>query len=238
MTSVKKLLPIPAIALLFACAPASADSQQFIGTAHDPKTDRVLFIERYDVQVENGHWISGTTKYVTPTGQPIAERKFDFSADRYLPIYSLDQSTPEYHEGITRIDKSKVDLFMIRDGNRQSASLDRVKDMVGDCGAQAYVVDHLDELQAGTMLHFTLAVAGRVDSFALRASKVGDAQVDGRSGMRVRIELDSLLRLMLPPLELTIDPRSKQLLEYAGISNLKDPATKRAYSARIVFSYK
>ncbi len=221
------------------CAlPASAEALQFTGTAHDLKNDRVLFVEHYDVQVDNGRWTSGTTKYVSPTGQPIAERKFDFSADRHMPIYTLDQSVPEYHEGITGIEKGKVDLFMIRDGKRQSTSLDRVKEMVADCGAQAYVVDHLDELQSGAMLHFTLAVAGRVDSFALRASKVGDAQVDGRSGMKVRIELDSLLRLMLPPLELTIDPRSKQLLEYSGISNLKDPATKRAYSARIVYSYK
>ena len=227
-----------ACAGLLAPVAVHAESLQFTGTAHDLKDDRVLFVEHYEVQVENGRWVSGTTKYVSPTGQPIAERKFDFSADRYLPVFTLDQSTPEYHEGITRIDKSKVDLFMIRDGKRQSGSLDRVKEMVADSGAQAYVVDHLDELQSGAMLHFTLAVPGRVDSFALRASKVGDAQVEGRSGMKVRIELDSLLRLMLPPLELTIDPRSKQLLEYSGISNLKDPATKRAYSARIVFAYK
>lgn len=228
---------IVASSLALAAFAASAETLQFTGTAHDLKTNKVLFVERYDVQVDNGRWTSGTTKYLSPTGQPIAERKFDFSADRHMPMYTLDQTEPEYHEGITKIDRNKVDLFMVRDGKRQSASLDRVKEMVADCGAQAYVVDHLDELQSGATLHFKLAVAGRVDSFALRASKVGDAQVDGRTGMRVRIELDSLLRLMLPPLELTIDPKSKQLLEYSGISNLKDPATKRAYSARIVYTY-
>ena len=54
----------------------------------------------------------------------------------------------------------------------------------------------------------------------------------------MRIELDSLLRLILPPLELTIDMDSKQLLEYSGITNLKDPATRRAYTAKITFTYK
>ena len=217
---------------------SEAESQQFTGTARDLKTDKVIYIEHYDVQTDNGRWISGTTRYLSPSGQQFAERKFDFSADRYVPVFSLDQSVPEYREGITRIDKGKVDLFMVRDGDRKSASIDRVKDMVADCGAQAYVLDHLDTLQSGAVLRFTLAVAGRVDSFALRATKIGEAEINGTKGMRVRVELDSVLRLVLPPLELTVDPQSRRLLEYSGISNLKDPATKKAYSARIVFSYK
>ncbi len=130
---------------------------------------------------------------------------------------------------------------MTRDGNHESGSVDHAKEMVADCGAQAYLVDHLDALQSGATLHFTIAVAGRVTSYGLRAMKVGDGEVGGRKGIRVRIELDSMLssvvKLVLAPLELTIDPVSKRLLEYSGIANLKDPATKRAYSARIVFAY-
>ncbi len=225
-------------ACLLAPVAALAEQQQFTGTAHDLKNGRVLFIEHYDVQVENGRWTSGTTRYQLPSGQQIAERKFDFSSDRYVPVFAFEQTNPEYREGITKIDKGKVDVYMVRDGNRQAASLDRVKEMVSDCGAQGYVVDHVDALQAGAVLHFTLAVAGRLDSFSLRARKVGEAEVGGVKGIRVRIELDSLLRLVLPPLELTIDPVTRRLLEYAGISNLKDPATKKAFSARIVFTYK
>ena len=219
-------------------APATGMAEQFTSTAHDLKTGKVLYTEHYDVQSDNGRWVSGTTRYLSPSGQQIAERKFDFSADRYVPVYSLEQSAPEYREGITRIEKGKIDLFMIRDGDRKSASLERVKNMVADCGAQAYVLDHLDTLQSGGVLHFMLAVAGRVDSFALRASKIGDVDVNGAKAIRVRVELDSMLRLLLPPLELTVEPQTRRLLEYSGIANLKDPATKKAYSARIVFSYK
>lgn len=232
------LARLAGVLLALPCAALAAESQQFSAVAHDLKTDRVLFTEHYDVQVEGGRWISGTTRYQSPSGQPIAERRFDFSVDRYVPVFSLEQSVPEYREGITRIDGGKVDLYMVRDGSRKAASVDRVKEMVADCGAQAYVVDHLDGLQAGHVLHFTLAVAGRVDSFGLRAHKIGDVVVDGVKAIRVRIELDSLLRLVLPPLELTVDPKSRRLVEYSGITNLKDPATRKAYSARIVFSYR
>ena len=223
---------------LMAAAAVAAESQQFTGTAHDLKTNRVLFTEHYDVQVENGRWISGTTRYVLPSGQQVGERKFEFGVDRYVPVFTLEQTMPEYREGITRVEKGKVDLFNVRDGDRKTASIDRTKEMVADCGAQAYVVDHLDALQSGTVLHFRLAVAGRTDSFALRARKLEDVDVGGVKAMRVRIELDSVLRLVLPPLELTVDPQSKRLLEYSGIANIKDAATKKAYSARIVFTYK
>ena len=54
----------------------------------------------------------------------------------------------------------------------------------------------------------------------------------------MRTELDSMLSLVLPPLELTFDPASKRLLQYVGIANVKDPATRKSYQARIVFTYK
>jgi hypothetical protein len=216
----------------------AAELQHFVATAHDVQTDRVLFTEQYDVQVDNSRWISGTTRYVLPSGQQIAERKFDFANDRYLPIYSLDQTNPEYREGVAKIEKDKVDVYQFRDGKQQKASLDRVKDIVADCGSQAYVVDHLDELQAGKTLHFTLVVAGRVDSFRLRVAKVKDAEINGTRGIRMRIELDSVLSMVLPPIELVIDPASRRVLEYTGITTVKDPTTKKSYTARIVFAYK
>ena len=227
------------VALIIApCVAPAAETQRFTTTAHDLKTGRLAYTETYEVQVDNGRWISGTTRYFLPDGTSIGERKFDFSTDRFVPIYTLDQSNVDYHEGLTRIDAQQVDVFMVRDGHRQTASLTRVQNMVADCGSQPYVVEHLDQLEAGVTLHFTLVVAGRTDAFRLRARKLAGVEVNGRRAMRVRIELDSLLRLFLPPLELTIDPGSKRILEYSGITNLKDPATRKAYSAKITFVYK
>jgi hypothetical protein len=226
-----------ALSTFAATAASAAEMQRFTGTAHDVKSGRVLYTEHYDVAVDNGRWVSGTTQYVSPTGQTFAERKFDFSQDRYIPIFSLDQTDPAYREGIAHLDRNKVEPYLVRDGERQSASLDRVKDMVADCGSQSYVVDHLDDLKAGSTLHFTLVVAGRVDAYKLRAAKVRDVEVDGHPAMVVRIELGSMLSIVLPPLELTFDPASKRLLEYVGIANVQDPATHKSYTARIVFRY-
>ena len=70
------------------------------------------------------------------------------------------------------------------------------------------------------------------------SAKVGDVDVSGKRAMRIRIELDSVLRLLLPQLELVIDPETKRTLEYSGVTNIKDPATRKSYQARINFSYK
>ncbi len=216
----------------------AAELQHFTATAHDVQSGKVLYTEQYDVQVDNNRWVSGTTRYVLPSGKQLAERKFDFAIDRYVPVLSLDQTDPNYHEGISRIDKDKVEAYQAHDGQRETASLDRAKDVVADCGSQVYVADHLDDLQAGRSLHFTLIVPGRLDSFKLRATKTKDVDIDGHHAIRIRIELDSMLSLVLPPIELTIDPPTRRILEYTGITTVKDPTTKKSYTARIVFAYR
>ena len=217
---------------------ASAERQQFTATAHDLKTGRVLYVETYDVEVDNGRWRSGTTRYASPDGKPIAERKFDFARDHYVPVYAFDQASLDYKEGVSRIEGPQIDVYNVRDGERKTATLQRSGTMVGDCGSQPYLIDRLAELDRGDTVHFTLVVPGRTDSYKLRARKVEDQTIDGRRALHVRIELDSMLRLLLPTLELTIDPETKRLLEYSGIANVKDPATKKSYSARIVFAYR
>jgi hypothetical protein len=228
---------VAAVVASYAAAGHTAETQRFSATARDLKDGHVLYTEQYEVQIEDQRWISGTTRYVLPSGKTIAERKFDFASDRYVPVFSLDQTDPSYREGIDRVDRNKVEVFQVHDGAREAALIDRAKDLVADCGAQAFVADHMDELQAGKPVRFTLIVAGRVDSFRLRATKVKDTEVAGRRGVQIRIELDSVLSLVLPPIDIVIEPATKRILEYSGIATVKDPATKKSYLARITFAY-
>lgn len=216
---------------------ASAEHQRFTSTARDLATGQPLFKEVYEVEVENGRWHSGVTRYFLPDGTAIGERRFDFSRDRYVPVYGFDQSTPEYREGITRVDASGIEVFHVRDGDRDQAVLPRVHVMVGDCGSQPFLIDHLDTLAKGAIVPFTLVVPGKTDSYKLRARKVEEVEVRGKRALRIRIELDNVLRALLPKLELVIDPVTKRLIEYSGITNVKNPATRKAFSARIEYAY-
>ncbi len=56
------------------CLATAAETQRFTTAAHDLKTGRVVYTESYEVQVDNGRWISGTTHYFLPDGKAIGVR--------------------------------------------------------------------------------------------------------------------------------------------------------------------
>ena len=178
----------------------AAERQQFTATAHDLKTGKVVYVENYDVEVDgSGRWRAGTTRYASPDGKTIAERKFDFSRDRYVQVYSLDQTDVDYKEGITRVDPQQVDVYVARGGKRDAATLARARARWWVTAARSPISStHLAALERGETIRFTLVVPGRSDSFRLRARKVDDRTVDGRRALHVRIELDSMLRLIPP----------------------------------------
>ena len=215
---------------------AETDTQRFYGYAYDAKSGRYLYTEVYDVHVDAGRWLSGTTLYVAPDGTAIGERKFSFAQDRYIPIYSLQLAADDYREGITRVDAGSVEAYKASsDKGRRTATLRRVSPMAADCGFQAFLIDHLDAIVAGKSVAFTLAVAGQLDNYKFRARKSGEVEFEGKRALRIRIEPDSMLRFLVAPLELTYDPETKRLLEYVGVANVHDPATHKAYTARIAF---
>jgi len=46
-----------------------------------------------------------------------------------------------------------------------------------------------------------------------------------------------MLRLLVPPVKLAYDLRSRDMLEYEGLSNLVDPQTRKAPVVRITYDY-
>jgi hypothetical protein len=65
--------------------------------------------------------------------------------------------------------------------------------------------------------------------------KVGDTQFEGKPAIQVKVEPDSVIRFMTPPLVLTYDPTLKRLLEYRGTSNVISAETGKAYDVHIAF---
>ena len=215
---------------------AETETQRFYGYAYDAKSGRYLYTEVYEVRVDAGRWLSGTTRYVAPDGMAMGERKFSFAQDRFIPIYSLELVADDYREGITKVEAGGIEAYKAsKDKGRQNATLARVSAMAADCGSQAFLIDHFDAIASGKSVAFTLAVAGQLDSYKFLAKKSGEVEFEGKRAMRIRIEPDSMLRFLVSPLELTYDPETKRLLEYVGVANVHDPATHKAYTARIAF---
>ena len=126
----------------------------------------------------------------------------------------------------------------IVDGKSSSKVISKTPGMAADSGFHSAIVENFDRLQKGETLKFQFGVAGQLDTYSFRCRKIGDTTFDGKPAIKLAVEPDSLLRLLVDRLDLTYEVSTRYLLEYRGVSNLQDPATGKAYNVRIVYTDK
>ncbi len=216
-------------------AEAAPAVNRFYGYAYDLKSNKYLYTEVHEQHVDGDRWFGGTIKYYAPDGAPIASKTLDFHADPFIPVFRLDIPKEGYVEAITEVGKDSFKMLKTNDGNTRTATVQKVPGMAADSGFHNAIVAHFDELRAGKTLKFKFAVAGQLDVYSFRCRKTGDITIDGKPGMKLLIEPDSLLRLLAGPLDVVYDVANKHLLDYRGTSNMHDPATGKAYNAHIIY---
>lgn len=238
--------PSPSVALaalllwgVAEAAGAPVEALKFHGYAYDLASNRFLYTEVHDQRVSGERWLGGTIDYYAPDGAVIGHKTLDFSQDPYVPVYRMELRTARgfYMEGITAVLPDRI--AMIRQGYGakaiSAASVAHRNPICADSGFHTFIRDHFTELMQGQTINFRFAVAGNLDSFRFRASRMEDTTFEGRPAVRIRVEPDSLLRWLVDPLELTYEPALRKLVEYRGISNLHDPATGKAYNVRVIY---
>ncbi len=227
-----------AILGLLLALPAAAETVtvRFYGYAYDLETDRYLYTEVHQQQVTDGRWTGGRIDYYLPDGRKLGEKPLDFSKDPYVPVFQLDLPLEGYMEGIT--DSGDPIVMQRREGQGagvERRSVQRDGPTCADSGFHAFLVANFDRLMAKETVNLRLAVAGSLDQFKFRARRIGDTQFEGKPAVRFYIEPDSLLRFLVDPLELTYDPAERKLLEYRGVSNIRDPRTGKTYLTRTAY---
>jgi hypothetical protein len=224
--------------LAVAASAARADTQvmRFYGYAYELASGKYLYTEVYRENVDGGHWQGGETRYYGTDGALIADKVYTFPQDPYIPIYSLNQPAEKYSEGISSLGSADVDVHRsTAERGPQAATVPRATQMAADCGFHSYVVAHFAELMAGKKLKFRFVVAGQLAAYDFRAERIADIRFEDHPAVQLKIEPDSLLRFLVSPLVLTYDPRDHRLLEYRGVTNVINPATGKAYNARISY---
>lgn len=232
MTRVLALLGL----LLTLPALAAPQTQRFYGYAYDLETDRHLYTEVHEQKMDGERWLGGSIGYYLPDGRRIGYKTLDFSKDAFVPVFRLDLELEGYMEGIT--DNGDPIVLERREGKTakvERKSLKRDGPTAADSGFHAILYANFERLMKGEAVSLRLAVAGSLDQFRFRGRRIADATFENRAAVRFVVEPDSLLRFMVDPLELTYDPKTRQLLEYRGISNIRDPATGKPWMTRIAY---
>lgn len=224
-------------------APALAQERPvtFRGYAYDLETSRFLYTEVHKQVITGDRWTGGTIDYYAPDGSRIGHKTLDFSRDPYVPVYRLELATGGgYMEAITGLSAERVEMEKkgYNTSRVRKASVKRAEPMVADSGFHSFLRDRFADLVAGKTVTFTFAVSGELDRFKFRARRIEDATFEGKPAVRLKVEPDTLLRLLAAPLEIVYEPGERRMLEYRGISNLHDPRTFEAYDVRIVYPSK
>lgn len=230
----KRLFVALSLSLAASAALAQAQVERFYGYAYDLDSGRYLYTEVHEQSIEGNRWLGGSIRYYDPQGASLGVKTLDFSRDEFIPLYRLSLPYREYAEGIRSIG-DKVEIYTEQGGKIRSKQVSRRAPIAADSGFHSYIRTHFKALMAGEVVPFSLIVAGNLDDYRFRIKKVGDTRFDGKDAVRLIVEPDSILRLIVDPLDLVYDPKLMQLLEYRGISNISDPVTGKPYNARIIY---
>ncbi len=225
-----------ALILFSGMAGAEDGVHQFYGHAYDLKTGKYIYTEVHEQRIEKDLWTAGSIAYFAPDGSMLAYKTLDFSQDPLIPVYRMDMKKSGYMESITSAGSSIVMAKRVEKGApEEREEITKKPPMVADSGFHSFLVANFPSLLAGKKLNFKFVVAGNLDAFKFSAQRIEDGRVDGKVVSRFRIKPDSMLSLLVDPLEVSYDVASKKLVEYRGISNVHDPVTGKAYVARIIY---
>lgn len=231
----KSLAAVLMLATADAAVAAPVD-HHFRGYAYDLKTSAYLYTEVHRQTLDGSRWIDGTIDYFDASGKKIAAKTLDYRADRLIPVYRLENLVSHYVEAITEVTANTFTMEKIVDGKASARVITKTPGMAADSGFHSAIVENFDRLQQGETLKFQFGVAGQLDTYSFRCRKTGDTRFDGKPAIKLAVEPDSLLRLLVDRLDLTYEVSTRYLLEYRGVSNIQNPATGKAYNVRIVYT--
>lgn len=223
------------LALLFLSA--QAEAARVVGYVRDTATQRYLYTEVHEQNLApDGSVQTGVTTYFDAQGREIARKTLDYRGNRTVPIYRMDIPAARYAEGISN--NNPQALVFKRDGDKEERKALPLDDglVAADAGFNQLLQDQLDAIRKGDTVKFGLIVAGHTNRYGFRARKVEEQRVDGQTVLRVMVEPDSLLRLVVPAISLSYELRTKRLLSYQGLSNIIDPDTGKVYK-QVSISY-
>lgn len=223
--------------LLFSALPLQAQEMRFSGKAYDLSNNQWIYTEQHTQVYKDGRWVSGTIKYVSPSGEVIADKKLDFSADPYIPLTQMSIPGQQYSEAIRSVKGDVVQMETTENGKTDSGEITVKRPVAADSGFHSFVQANLKALQDGKTIPLSFGVVARKDQYQFRIRKTGNSQKDGKNLIELKAEPNSLLRLLADPLTLTYDLDTKNLIEYVGPSNIPNAKTRKVPQVRIEYSY-
>lgn len=229
--------PTLALALALAAAPTlqAADYSAQEGLARPPGADGLVFREQHFLRAESGRPLERLVVYRCPAGPAFARKRLDYLASTQAPEFHLEDRRSGYREGMRRRD-GRVELFFsAARGGAEKRALQRAGPAVADAGFDEFVRANWQELLDGRTLPLQFAVPSRLRSMEFTVAMRGRTRVASEEAVQFRLRLDGLLGLVAPHIDVAYGLRSRRLLRFEGLSNMRDARGNKQLTLRIDF---
>jgi hypothetical protein len=219
--------------MVFYAAQAKVQTYKYLGRAYDSKS-QLVYTEEHFEEWDEQNIKKVKTIYRDPEQKVIAEFHNDFSHSLKFPLVSFkDERTGEEHG--TRLKDNQYSFY--KKENAQATELTQMydkKDMsVAGQGFHFFIVSQLSSLKKGDHAVVDFAIPGRLTSYQFQY-KVEELTSDEAV---IKLFVNNLfLRMIAPSLSMRYSLKSKRLLEYNGLSNLKN-AKGHTQKVKIVFDH-
>ena len=154
-----------------------------------------------------------TVEYQSPDGQLIARKELDYQDSLHSPSLQVQD---------------------LRQGQTLTVEGDKQQEVVVDAGFDHYVRLRWEELTGGETVRFPFLVVGRDKPLKMAATQAEGCPND-RTCFSVNLD-NWLLGNLLTPIHLEYDSRSRRLLQFRGVSNIRDEQG-RSQQVRIDYRY-
>lgn len=224
-----KLIIITSVLFVFYSFKPSSDtsinnSVVYQGVAIDMESQEIIYREVHnEIHNTQGHVVT-QTNFFDANENLIAERNLDFSKSKTSPAYSLKDLRTGLKEEVT----NKNGIFNITfKENKNSPTLNKLIEVpepaIVDGGFNYFVKSEWENLMAGNTSHFNFISTARQDYYRFQLSKIESSNSGTQHEIIIKMEpANYILRALLDPIIITYNARTKRIINYTGISNIKD----------------
>jgi hypothetical protein len=218
-----------------AAAPPGPVLSLQLAHAMPPGGGALLYREQHLLRSAGGRPRERLVMYRCPDGRAFARKRVDYSASTTAPDFALEDARFGYREGMQRL-AGGVALY----SRERAAATEKRTPLasapgVADAGFDEFVRANWTALAADEALPLRFAVPARGEAMDFRVRRIGPVRVDGVEAVRFRLRLEGLLGFVAPHIDVDYDARSRRLLRFEGLANLRDPRNAGQWRVRIDF---
>lgn len=212
-------------AMICACLSGEPDSLQILmGKAYHVKTGKYVYRVERHFSLYQGEVVQELSVFYDTRGNRLAEKTYDFTRNRYRPEITINRF---YKDSRLQLHmKGKTAHILKQEKGETTTQKVKLKPgVIYEGGFGKYLRDNFARFSRGEKVTFPFFIPSMGNVFDFEVSPRPESNSDT---LVLEMELQNwVVRMMVDPIILVYDIKSKTILEYKGVVDIPDAKGKR-----------